>query len=251
VFDGATPAHLTEAGRLLDALARQTSPLFVVGSSGAEYALTQWWRELEGSDELPRRYELPSPVDRVLAISGSASRLSAQQIDAAIEAGFVDMPVDAGALVGATTWERVAREMVAKAVAALQRGRSVIAHTARGPDDGRIGRMLDAVQAQGRTRAEAKLEGGRLLGVRLGHIARDILRLVPLRRLLLAGGDTSSQITKVLAPTALVVAARLVRGAPLCRFVAANSHLDGLEVALKGGQAGDVNFFEDARRGNS
>jgi uncharacterized protein YgbK (DUF1537 family) len=72
-----------------------------------------------------------------------------------------------------------------------------------------------------------------------------------LRRLLLSGGDTSSYVTQVLAPDALVVAARLAPGAPLCRFVSADSRIDGLEVALKGGQMGDANFFEKARRGNA
>ncbi|HEU0202458.1 MAG TPA: nucleotide-binding domain containing protein, partial [Burkholderiaceae bacterium] len=66
-----------------------------------------------------------------------------------------------------------------------------------------------------------------------------------------SGGDTSSQVTKVLAPDALVVAARLARGAPLCRFISSDARVDGLEVALKGGQMGDVEFFEKARRGNA
>jgi len=89
------------------------------------------------------------------------------------------------------------------------------------------------------------------LGTRLGHVASEILRAVPLQRLLLSGGDTSSQVTKVLAPDALVVAARLARGAPLCRFVSTDARVNGLEVALKGGQMGDVEFFEKARRGNA
>lgn len=71
-----------------------------------------------------------------------------------------------------------------------------------------------------------------------------------MRRLLLSGGDTSSYVTKVLAPDAIVVAARLAPGAPLCRFVRGDARLDGLEVALKGGQMGDVDFFERARRGS-
>jgi 3-oxoisoapionate kinase len=127
----------------------------------------------------------------------------------------------------------------------------VILHTVRGPDDPRIAAMISALEARGRTRAQAKHEGGRMLGTRLGQIAREILQAVPLRRLLLSGGDTSSYVTKVLAPDALVVAARLAPGAPLCRFVPGDAQIDGLEVALKGGQMGDVSFFEKARRGNA
>lgn len=141
-------------------------------------------------------------------------------------------------------------DIVSKATAQLKRGRSVILHTALGPNDPRIGTMLAALRTRGHTSEQARHEGGRTLGMRLGHVVREILRNVPLRRLLLSGGDTSSQVTKVLAPDALVVAARLARGAPLCRFVCVDQRLDGLEVALKGGQMGDVDFFETARRGN-
>ena len=251
VLDSATPSHLTEVGRLLDRHARATAPLFVIGSSGAEYALTQWWQELEGARESEQEYDRCAGVEHVLALSGSASKLSAQQIDAAIAAGFEDVPVDAKTLIDDAHWRRAADDIVAKVTALLQRGRSVILHTARGPDDPRIGAMLAALQAEGQTREQAKHEGGRTLGTRLGHVAREILRAVPLQRLLLSGGDTSSQVTKVLAPDALVVAARLARGAPLCRFVSTDARINGLEVALKGGQMGDVEFFEKARRGNA
>jgi 3-oxoisoapionate kinase len=222
----------------------------VVGSSGAEYALTQWWRESEGADRSEQDYDRFRAVDQVLAISGSASKLSAQQIDAAVAVGFAEIAVDASEVVDDTRWPRVADETVAKAATLLQDGRSVILHTARGPDDPRISKMIDSLEAQGHTRAQAKHEGGRTLGMRLGHIAREILRAVPLQRLLLSGGDTSSQVTKVLAPDALVIAARLARGAPLCRFVSSHPRLNDLEVALKGGQMGEVDFFEKARRGS-
>ncbi len=252
VFDGTTNAHLTETGRVLDRLAAEHAPLFVVGSSGAQYALTQWWHSRDGTGaRSASHYDRFAAVDRVLAISGSASRLSAQQIDAAIAAGFVDIPIDASALVDASGWNGAADAIVASALTALRAGRSVILHTARGPDDPRITAMLDALQRHGYSREQARHEGGRTLGLRLGHVAREILRAVPLERLLLSGGDTSSQVSQVLAPGAIVVAARLARGAPLCRFVAGAAGIDGLEVALKGGQMGGADFFETARRGSA
>ena len=249
VFDAATTDHLTEVGRLLERQASDRSPLFVVGSSGVEYALTQWWRARDRR-ETPS-FERFDAVDRVLAVSGSASLLSAQQIDAAIAAGFVEVAVDAAALADDNRSTAAEQQIVAAAVDALQRGRSVILHTARGPDDPRIARLLGYLQTRGRSIEQARHEGGRALGVRLGRIAREILEAVPLRRLLLSGGDTSSQVVKVLAPDALVVAARLARGAPLCRCVSRAKRIDGLEVALKGGQMGDVAFFDAARRGRS
>lgn len=268
VLDAVSDAHMTQVGGLLEAEARLHDPLFVVGSSGAEYALTQWWRQNEpgrGATDISRPaadISRPVPgfnrcapdfgrfaaVDQVLAVSGSASMLSARQIGAAIDAGFADVPADAAALVGPRS-DSAAAELVAEAVRLLAAGRSVMLHTARGPQDSRIAAMLQSLQATGRSMDEARHEGGRLLGMRLGEVVREVLRARPVPRLLLSGGDTSSQITKVLGPDALVIVARIAPGAPLCRFVSAAGRFDGLEVTLKGGQMGGADFFVAARDG--
>jgi uncharacterized protein YgbK (DUF1537 family) len=109
--------------------------------------------------------------------------------------------------------------------------------------------MVASLVKRGLTRAEATHQGGRALGQRLGEITRAVLARCTLRRIVLSGGDTSSQVTQVLAPDALSVVARLAPGAPLCRLHAAGSPLDGLEVALKGGQMGDASYFIKARDG--
>ena len=252
LFDGATPAHLTEVGRLLESLARgRGRPLFCVGSSGLEYALTQWWRETGASQAVPAATDVESfdAVPQLLAVSGSASPLSALQIDAALAAGFVDLPVDADALVAESGWQDSQSALTGRAITALRRGKSVMLHTARGPQDPRIAAMLDALMARGASRDQARHEGGRLLGQRLGEVVDAALRAVPLRRLVLSGGDTSSQITQRLAPDALLIAARLAPGAPLCRVSSREPHLRELQIALKGGQMGQADYFVAALRG--
>jgi uncharacterized protein YgbK (DUF1537 family) len=201
---------------------------------------------------------LPAPeygsfagVDCVLAISGSASSLSALQIDEAIAAGFVDMSIDACALVDEFRWESTAAKLVSDALEQLRQGRSLMLYTAHGPQDPRIEAMIGSLMSQGKSREEAKHGGGRLLGMRLGLIVKAILLATPVRRLLLSGGDTSSQITRVLAPEALEIAARLAPGAPLCRVISKQTHLSALQIALKGGQMGDKSYFVKALRGNT
>ena len=283
LFDAATAEHLTEVGRLLEGLSRRRNlpcrPLFTVGSSGLEYAMTQWWRE-SGTDlaaassvavagevavelgvDVGVDTERFDAVPQVLAVSGSASGLSALQIDAAVAAGFVDLPVDALALVAgaprqdaqdaqdAQDWQRSLGRLAERAIQALRQGHSVMLHTARGPQDPRIEAMITALMAGGLTRGQAQHEGGRLLGQRLGQLVDTVLRAVPLRRLLLSGGDTSSQITQRLAPDALLIAARLAPGAPLCRVVSRERHLQQLQIALKGGQMGQPDYFVKALRG--
>jgi 3-oxoisoapionate kinase len=258
MFDGAEPAHLTETGRVLHQWAADTQikygrPLFAVGSSGLEYALTQWWRESKLLPDTSPESSLKNagfePVSQVLAISGSASALSALQIDAALAAGFVDLPIDAVALLKNPAGAMSA--LVTQASAALAEGQSVMLHTARGPKDERIKALIDALVQSGQSRDQAKHLGGRKLGQQLGQLVDTLVRQHPLQRLLLSGGDTSSQITRCLAPDALQIAAALSPGAPLCVALSDQPHLKGLQIALKGGQMGQADYFVRARDGLS
>ena len=252
LFDSAAPEHLTEVGRMVDALSNsRSSPLFSVGSSGLEYAMTQWWHESMTPSEVAADHESFEAVPQVLAVSGSASLLSALQIDAAIAAGFTNLPVNAAALVAGSDWQASLDRLADQAICGLRAGNSVMLHTARGPHDPRIEAMIGALMLAGATRAEAKHAGGRLLGQRMGQIVEKVLRAVPVHRLLLSGGDTSSQITQQLAPDALLIAARLAPGAPLCRVVSQAPHLRHLQIALKGGQMGQPDYFVKALRGTA
>lgn len=253
LLDGTQSSHLTEIGRVLDRLAAAGGPpRFAVGSSGLEYALTQWWRDRGAVPHDARsssQYDRFDAVEQVLAVSGSASALSALQIDAAVGAGFVELPVSAAELTASSGWERTVSQLVVQAGDALRAGRSVMLHTARGAADPRIDEMLAAFEADGLDREQARHLGGRRLGERLGVLVDRLLREVPLKRLLLSGGDTSSQITRVLAPQALQIEARLAPGAPLCRVLSTKPHLRGLQIALKGGQMGQSDYFVKAWRG--
>jgi len=251
LIDGTTPEQLTETSRLLDSLARgRETPLFCVGGSGLEYSLTQWWRELGLLPATETAHDRFDGVPQVLAVSGSASPLSAQQIDAALGAGFVELPVDAAALVAGSPDAELAR-LAQRALLELRAGRSVMLHSARGPQDPRIEAMLAALADRGMSREQARHEGGRQLGQRLGELVDALLRAHPLRRLLLSGGDTSSHVTQRLAPQALRVVARLAPGAPLCRAISREPHLAQLEIALKGGQMGQADYFVKALRGTA
>ena len=250
LIDSTEKAHLTEVGGLLNSHIEATESTFVVGSSGVEYALTQWWAEQGEFKEKSRDFDAFLPVNQVLAISGSASALSAKQIDAAVAAGFAEVAIDASALVDAAKWESAATALVISTTELLAQGKSVILHTARGPNDPRITTMIDSLVARGESREQAVHGGGRLLGIRLGEIVQKILVVTPINRLLLSGGDTSSQITRVLAPDALEIEARLSPGAPLCRVISDKPHLRDLQIALKGGQMGDASYFVRALQGS-
>lgn len=251
MFDTVTPRHLTEVGRILDSYAKTAGPIFTIGSSGVEYALTQWWRELGNLPDTQRSYDRIAPTSQILAISGSASPLSSAQIDTAIAAGFAEIAIDAKALVREDSWQQATEDIVGRTIALISEGRSVVMHTARGPRDTRIAEMLERFTAEGLTQDDARHRGGRLLGQRLGAVANAVLEATHVRRLVLSGGDTSSQVTQVLGPDALEIEGRLAAGAPLCRVLSDKPHLQNLQLALKGGQMGDENFFVVARDGLS
>ena len=124
-------------------------------------------------------------------------------------------------------------------------------HTVRGPTDERIKALIDALIKSGQSRDQAKHLGGRQLGQQLGQLVDALLRQHPLQRVVLSGGDTSSQITRCLAPDALQIAAALSPGAPLCVALSDQAHLKGLQIALKGGQMGQADYFLRARDGLS
>ncbi len=260
LFDGATDTQLTETGRMLEMIslerAKTTSlskvPLFCVGGSGLEYGVTQWWKEKGSISPDPIFIDLFSEVSQVLAVSGSASPLSALQIQAALNEGFKELRVDAAALVSGEGIKSELTRLTISALDALRTGHSLIVHTAQGPNDSRINEMVSALVSKEAMNSEsARYEGGRRLGHQLGELVNNLLRAYPLQRLILSGGDTSSFITQRLAPTALRVSARLSPGAPLCRLISGKPHLANLEIALKGGQMGQPDYFIKALRGTS
>jgi 3-oxoisoapionate kinase len=250
IFDGLTSAHLTTAGACLQQMASQgDGPLFIVGPSGVEYALTQLWQQ-QGLAPVADRYDRFDAVDQVLVVSGSASPLSAVQIRAAVAAGFRELAIDVDALTIGPDTGGAAQQLVRDVLLALSSGASVVMHTACGPDDVRVARLVEALRERGRSLEEARHQAGRVVSDQLGAVVDAIVRRHPLRRVVLSGGDTSSRVTQVLAPDALQIRARLAPGAPLCTVLSSAPHLRGLELALKGGQMGAADYFVRALRGS-
>jgi uncharacterized protein YgbK (DUF1537 family) len=67
----------------------------------------------------------------------------------------------------------------------------------------------------------------------------------------ISGGDSSGFAAGALGIFALEAMAPLAPGAPLCRAFSAVSHIDGVEIALKGGQMGPPDYFGSVRAGRA
>jgi uncharacterized protein YgbK (DUF1537 family) len=85
----------------------------------------------------------------------------------------------------------------------------------------------------------------------LGHVLRGALEQSGVRRVCIAGGDTSSFAARALGIEALEMIAPLTPGAPLCRAHSKYSAVNGLEVVFKGGQVGTENYFGIVKNGRA
>lgn len=243
VMDAATQAR---TGELVWSLAaREDAPLFCVGSSGLEYALAAHWRTL-----WPERVRLvdrsAQAVDRIAVVSGSCSPVTAGQIRHALRNGFADLRADPVALVSDDRHEAEAARLLAGAHAALADGLSPLIYTAAGPDDPEVARLNEFLRQQGRDARDALA----LMGRRKGLLLQRLLQESGLSRAVVSGGDTSGEVVQVLGLAALRMKARLAPGAPLCEAYTDTQSAPALEIALKGGQIGNEDYFSAARAGH-
>ncbi|MFN0120975.1 MAG: four-carbon acid sugar kinase family protein [Blastocatellia bacterium] len=233
LFDTLDEARLATAGRLI----WESDARFVIGSSGVGYALTSHWQR--------PRVEYPSAgvVEQVIVMAGSCAAATAAQIEWAEANGYASLRLDAALLLDETTAERARLRQAALSL--LAAGRSVVLYSARGPHD-------PAMQASNeilRQRGIDELTVRERLGQQQGLLLRELLLASGVRRVCVAGGDTSSHAISQLGIYALELRTPMVPGQPLNRAHADEARLDGLEIALKGGQHGRPNHFESIRRG--
>lgn len=211
LFDVLDDARLETAGRLI----WDSRAPFAAGSSGVEYALAAHWKS---AGIVPGSAALGSPgaADRVLVVSGSCSPVTDAQIGWALGNGFEGVPL--------------AADSIARSADALRRGRSVVVYSARG-----------------KASVDARASGGRI-GDALGRVAATLVADCGVRRMVVAGGDTSGAVGRRLGIEALEMVVPIAPGSPLCR-ARGRGAADGLEIAMKGGQVGKVDYFGAVLRG--
>ena len=239
LYDCADDPSLRMVGRLIWQQA-QRAQHFAIGSSGVEYALSAHWRASGVISAARATFKPVAPVSQLLVVSGSASPMTAAQIQWASEHGFDCIRAPTEELCRSEAGETTAKNLFERALAALSAGKSVVVYTAAGPDD-------PSIRATRETLGAGSGNSAKLLGSALGRIARDLLVRTGLKRVVVAGGDTSSYATQELGLYGLEMLAELTPGAPLCRGYSEDPKFDGLEIALKGGQMGKADYFGMAR----
>lgn len=224
LFDVADASQLAAIGDVLWARARNSTMLAVGPSSVVDALATAMPASREGRGGATAERARVTPArGPVLVLAGSLSPVTARQV--AASSSFDIVWLDAQKL---AQRDPAALAGHAEAIAySLGRGHNVLACT-RTPNAAPSGAALDA-QALARA-------GGDLLA--------KVLATAPLKRVGIAGGDTSSHGVQALDAWGLSYAADMGAGASLCRVHSDDATLDGMEIMLKGGQMGTVDVFE-------
>lgn len=243
ILDTMDKMHLLKVGRLMWELGVEQNT-FVVGSSGVEFSLTE---HLQNSGELSplKSFNNPGPVDQILAISGSAAPKTAVQIQDAVDKGFVGLRLNCANLIDPDTVDETRKKTIQEALDIIQNGKSLILYSALGPEDEHIAKTKERMSDVSVNPKNV----GEILGKQQGLILKEILLNSEINRFAVAGGDTSGNVLKQLEVYVLEFLIPLGTATPLCRAGSQNPELDGLEVALKGGQLGEIDFFERVLQG--
>jgi 3-oxoisoapionate kinase len=233
---------LADAGALI--WERRGRRIFAVGSQGVAYALAAYFRRA-GLLSTASPAGSSAAARQIAAVSGSCSPLTGAQIEWAGQHGFTLIRVDVCKAVEAPGWKAELDRVGRLAGAALRRGESPLLFTAIGPEDPAIGAFRAAVTAAGRDFIAAN----EIVSKGLGHVLNSLVREGGVQRVAIAGGDTSSYAAQALDIYAITLLAATIPGAALFKACSNDPALDGLEIALKGGQMGAVDYFEQISRG--
>jgi 3-oxoisoapionate kinase len=191
-------------------LAAGDAPRFVLGSGGISGALG---RAAHVEKRLPALPTTVSPsTDPVLVLSGSASTRTRLQLE----------------VTGWPVLDLFADDVEARATAVLRDGGDVIVSSTLDPQ---------------RQVASSEVER------RLATVGDSCLRSARVGRMVVCGGDTSSNVLRRLGVTRLAILAQPWGNAPLLRGGSDEAHLDGLELVLKGGQVGHPELLADVKTG--
>lgn len=248
LFDALVAEELKSIGQLIDGQAADEHIVFSAGSSAIEMALGNHWQEtgILGEQKEWKPIKADGPV---LVASGSCSSVTAGQIRYALDHGFTELAIDTVIIALHVTEDDLymdtgfikaaAEEYALKAIGLIHEGKYPLVHTSLGNDDPRVADTDKIFKEKGFSKAAT----AQLYGQLLGQIARLTAEKTDLKRIIIAGGDTSSYAARAMGIEAVEMIAPLSPGAPLCRAYAPGSAVDHLQLVFKGGQVGKEEFF--------
>jgi 3-oxoisoapionate kinase len=201
-------------------------------------ALSAHWNREGLISEVPSWKEIDDSGP-ILVISGSCSPVTSGQISYALSKGFKEVAIDTEQLAYEGVPAAAIEKYAEQAIEYIKDGHDVLIHTSRGNEDIRVSNS-DAIF---RARGIPKTETSAIYGTALGMIAKIVAERTKLKRIIVAGGDTSSHAARAMGVESVEMVAPLSPGSPLCKAHAPTSAIDGVELNFKGGQVGKEDYF--------
>jgi len=218
LLDTTNEDELMKIGEWLNTQQKKHGQLFSVGGSGIEMALGNYWNKA-GVLKSVTKWRKIHKAEPLLVISGSCSPVTAGQIAYAKANGFEELIIDA---VKTCNDGVVDESVMIKVDESLNQKKSIIVHTGE--------KQIQNLSSE-------------KLGTALGAIAKNVVINTRIKRVVIAGGDTSSFAARAMEIDAVEMIAPLVIGAPLCKAYSKNKNINGLEINFKGGQVGSEDYF--------
>lgn len=227
---GGRPLAVTDAldeGHLRNLAAACADMPLVTGGSGLTRFLPAAYRERGLLGGEPHEAELPTAAGRAAVLSGSCSRATQGQVERFAARAPV-WRVDIGTLMQDPDG---ARRAVFAWASEQPTDRPVLVTSTAGPA------AVAAAQGQfGREQVAAAVESFH------AHVARALVDELGVRRLVVAGGETSSAVAAGLGVRALRIGPAIAPGVPWTESVGGPK----LALAFKSGNFGGDDFFRDA-----
>jgi 3-oxoisoapionate kinase len=243
LFDTLNINHLTTIGQLL-INNKQDRTQFFVGASGANYALAFYLQEM-GKIQKPASIHFPGKAKKMVVVAGSCSPVTAAQIDHMEKIGHPAIRINTLNLVDPMGHDKEIEDIIYKSIEIIGKGQVPVLYSAKGPDDPAINMTKNKLNAYGHNDSAT----GELLAVAQGKIIHGLIDKIGKVRVVVAGGDTSGYVSRTLGIYALETLCPIAPGAPLCIAHSNDKRFDGLEISLKGGQNGNVKYFESIMEG--
>ncbi|WP_312795167.1 four-carbon acid sugar kinase family protein [Tianweitania sp.] len=213
LLDALNERHIACIGQLLRARTVNGAPQIVLGASSVAQAFFP-------ASETTAPNKASAHSGPTLAIAGSLSPLTRRQIAAASR--YRKLAVNPERLLSE---EAHRKAIIKEAASLLNEGANVLVTTS--PED------------------EASTNSAHAdLATATGRLTDSILNQAPVRRLLIAGGDTSSHVVQHLGVWGLSSAGSFAPGVALSQTRSDNPARDGLCLLLKGGQMGEEAMFD-------
>jgi 3-dehydrotetronate 4-kinase len=200
----------------------------ITGGSGVALGLPENYR-IEGKLSVATAVHLPSQTGYEAILAGSCSIRTREQV-AAWQVSRPSFQIEPDAVMAG---ENVAEQAVAWAEPLLAGG-PVLIYSSADPDD------VAQVQAK-----YGAMDVGEKIETVLGKIAKALVAK-GVDKIIAAGGETSGAVVGALGVQALRIGPEISPGVPWTESISAAPKGAPIALALKSGNFGEVNFFENA-----